>query len=87
MNYEIKESKPCADYEKISIEGRFHLDRNILYDRLKNTFDKVSSIDRGKIIIAKRKDIEMYLYDDNRFVASKVESEELGQDILSNLFM
>lgn len=87
MKFEIVESKPCADYGKISLEGNYNIDKNTLYNRLKNTFDKVSSIDNGKIIIAKRTDIEMYFYDNNSFVASKVETKEKGKEILEKLFM
>lgn len=86
MNYSIKKSQPCADYGKISLEGNFWVeDRNKFYERLEE-FDSVKNIANGKIIIAKNQDLEMYLYDDNRFVMSKLQSEDIGINLLNKIF-
>ncbi len=87
MNYTIKKNEGCADYGKVSLEGEIYgVNKEELYNILKTEFISVNNIAEGKIIIAKNENLEMYLYDESRFIVSKLKSEEYGIEVLNKMF-
>lgn len=86
MEYSIKKTQPCADYGKITLEGEFKdISKDKLLQNLRKEFTEIKDISEGKIIIAKNDDLQIYLYDENRFVINNLINEEYGRNILNKI--
>lgn len=86
MEYSIKKTQPCADYGKITLEGEFKdISKDRLLQNLRAEFAEIKDISEGKIIIAKNDNLQIYLYDENRFVINNLINEEYGRNILNKI--
>lgn len=86
MEYSIKKTQPCADYGRITLEGEFKdISKDRLLQNLREEFTEIKDISEGKIIIAKNDNLQIYLYDENRFVINNLINEEYGRNILNKI--
>ncbi len=84
--YILKEATPCADYGKLTVEGKFEImDNKKFHKKIYELIPDISNINSGQILIGKTNDFDIYIYDNEKFVMSKLENEHKAICFLNNL--
>lgn len=88
MQYTFKKISPCAEYDGYTIEGHFSetIPIKLLLESAKNILDNVILLSNSDIIIAKSSNYEIYIYDSNSFVISRIKNELEAHNLIKNLF-
>lgn len=83
--YEIHNISPCADNDRLTLEGTFleEVDIKILKKKLSKINISLTSLDNMDLIIIKSPDYDLYIYDRTRFVFSKLKSHEYAYSLLN----
>lgn len=84
--YSLNRVAPCADYGKITVEGEFEiLDEKKFFENLNNLIPNINNVNSGQILIGKTDDFEIYIYDNKKFVVSKLKDEKTVINFLNKL--
>lgn len=76
-SYKVKSTSSCTDYKTITLEGNLRIkNRKAFYEELKKRCNRFNKVGNGQILVCIKDEFEMYIYNYDKFVLSKVKSEE-----------
>lgn len=86
--FEIYEVRPCADYQGVTLEGKI-FDNTIFTNKLtlylEEYIKKKIILDGGKIKIYYHENFTLYLYDNGKFIMSRLNDEKVGLEFLKGI--
>lgn len=83
LSYEMDVVYPCADYEGVTVEGRFkNIEFSNIYDSFKLITNNISLLKSANMIICGIDNAKIYIYEDGKFVISRIQSKTTAEKIV-----
>lgn len=84
--YKVKSTSSCTDYKTVTLEGNLKIkDKKRFFDNLQRNCNSLNKVGNGQILICNKSDFEMYVYNFDKFVISRVKSENKAIQFLEQI--
>jgi len=86
--YKVKSTSSCTDYKTVTLEGNLKIkEKNKFYNNLQRNCNNLNKVGNGQILVCTKDDFEMYIYNFDSFVISRVKSENKAIEFLDRITM